>query len=117
MGLQLKWAKTPDQDWYTLAGHNFSGIKTVGVYHIWCVGDGCKFNVRSGQGVIGARLTAHKADTAITRHEQSGTLYVTWAEAPQQHLDRVERYLADYYQPVEGDRYPDVNPLVVNLPG
>jgi len=115
--MKLKWAKRADGGWYSLEGYNFSSIKTLGVYHIWCVGDGRNFNVRPGQGIIGARLTAHKADPNIMRHAKSGTLYVTWATVPQAHLDRVERYLADQYRPVEGDRFPDVDPLVVNLPG
>ena len=42
---------------------------------------------------------------------------VTWAVVPAHQLDGVERYLADTYQPIEGDRFPDVEPLVVNLPG
>lgn len=113
----LQWAKNQEGGYYTLKGYNFSEIKAVGVYHIWCVGNGRKFNVRSGQGIIGARLTAHKADPNIMRHAESGTLYVTWAVVPSLLLDRVERYLAEYYQPVEGDRFPDVEPLVVNLPG
>ena len=32
-------------------------------------------------------------------------------------LDRVERYLANYYRPVEGDRFPDAVPLPANLAG
>lgn len=115
--LNLQWAKGPDDKWYTLDGWNFADIKTIGVYNIWCVGAARNFNVRTGQGIIGARVTVHKSDTNITRHRASGTLYVTWAEVPQQYLDRVERYLAERFGPVEGDRFPDVVPLVVNLPG
>lgn len=115
--LTLKWAKAPDGEWFTLEGWNFADIKTVGVYHIWCVCMDRKFNVRSGQGIVGARLTAHKADQVIINHKRSGTLHVTWAEVPPAHLDGVERYLADRYRPVEGDRYPDAVPIQVNLPG
>jgi hypothetical protein len=53
----------------------------------------------------------------IMRHRTKGTMYVTWAAVPANQRDGVERYLADMYQPVEGDRFPDVVPLVVNLPG
>lgn len=65
----------------------------------------------------GARLMAHRADPSITRHNKSGTLYVTWAAVQAGLLDQVERFLADQYGPTEGDRYPDVSPLAVNLPG
>ena len=89
---------------------------TVGVYFIWCAGNPST-NVRTGQGIIGARLVAHRADPMIMRHRTKGTMYVTWAAVPANQRDGVERYLADMYQPVEGDRFPDVVPLVVNLPG
>lgn len=62
-------------------------------------------------------MMAHRADVEITRHRSGGTLYVTWAEVPQAYLDGVERFLAYYYQPLEGDRFPDAVPIAVNLPG
>jgi hypothetical protein len=114
--IKLTWAKQPNGDWYTLEGFDFSKITTVGVYFIWCEGNPST-NVRPGQGIIGARITAHKADPKIMRHKTTGTMRVTWAAVPAHQLDRVERYLADMYQPIEGDRFPDVEPLAVNLPG
>lgn len=114
--ISLVWAKTAQGAWHQLQAWDFSSITSIGVYHIWCVGKNVKFNVRSGQGIIGARLTAHKNDPQIMKHANSGTLYVTWAAVPSGQLDGVERYLADHYRPVEGDRYPNVTPLVVNLP-
>lgn len=115
--IQLKWAKAPNGEYYTLQGWDFTGIKAVGVYHIWCVGKDGTYGVRSGQGLVGARITAHKSDPKITRHSANGTLGVTWATVPAADLDGVERYLADQFGPVEGDRYPDVVPIPVNLPG
>lgn len=97
-------------------GVDFSKIATVGVYFVWCEGNPST-NVRAGQGIIGARLTAHKADPDIMRHANNGTLRVTWAAVAAHQLDGVERYLGDMYQPIEGDRFPNVEPLVVNLPG
>lgn len=115
--IKLTWAKTPENKWFALQKWDFSEIKTVGVYHIWCIGTDRKYNVRSGQGIIGARLTAHKGDAGITKHAKNGTLFVTWAEVPADLLDGVERFLADHYKPVEGDRYPDVEPIQATLPG
>jgi hypothetical protein len=115
--VKVTWAKAPDGSYYTLTGWDFSSITIVGVYHIWLVGNGFKRNIRSGQGIIGARLGVHKTDSKITRHGADGPLHVTWAAVPAAHLDAVERYLADQFQPVEGDRYPDVAPMAVNLPG
>jgi hypothetical protein len=114
--LTLKWKQMPGGGWYPLEGYNFSEIELVGVYFIWCDGNP-SVAVRAGQGRIGARISVHKSDPDIMRHRSRGTMRVTWAEVPAEHLDRVERYLADYYRPIEGDRYPDVVPLVVNLPG
>ncbi len=115
--IEMQWAKSPTGEWHTLTGNDFSKIQTVGVYHIWCVGPDRNVNIRSGQGIVGARLMAHKADANIMRHARNGVLYVTWAAVSQQYLDRVERYLADQFRPVEGDRFPDVAPLAVRLPG
>lgn len=114
--IKLKWATKQDGSYYTLEGYDFSKITTVGVYVIWCAGNP-SVNIRVGQGIIGARLTAHKADNDIMRHKSRGTLYVTWAAVPSHQLDGVERHLGDMYQPVEGDRFPQVAPLAVNLPG
>ena len=113
----LVWAKTAQNTWHNLLAWDFSSIKSIGVYHIWCVGKSVNYNVRCGQGIIGARITVHKNDPQIVKHANSGTLYVTWAAVPSAQLDAVERFLADHYRPVEGDRYPDAPPLVVNLPG
>lgn len=114
--LSLNWATKDNGDWYELNSYDFSKIDTVGVYHIWCGGEQ-PYSVRPGQGKIGPRIEAHKGDLKIMSHERSGTLYVTWAEVPKQYLDQVERYLADQFGPVEGNRFPDVVPLEVNLPG
>ena len=114
--INVKWATRPNGDWYTLEGFDFSKITTVGIYFIWCAGNPST-NVRPGQGIIGARIMAHKADPLIIRHKTKGTMYVTWAAVSAHQLDGVERYLADMYQPIEGVRFPDVEPLVVNLPG
>lgn len=113
--MKVEWAIGPD-GWHKLDGHNFSEITTVGVYFIWCDGNPST-NVRAGSGITGARITVHKNDPMITRHKARGTMRVTWAAVPEHLIERVERYLADMYRPIEGDRYPDVEPLVVNLPG
>lgn len=113
--MKVEWAKGPN-GWLTLEDHNFSGITAVGVYVIWCNRNPATV-VRVGSGIIGARITAHKSDPMITRHKTKGTLHITWAVVPEAQMQKIERYLADQYQPLEGDRYPDVPPLVVNLVG
>ena len=113
--MRVQWAKGPD-GWLKLEDHNFSSITTVGVYFIWCDGNPST-NIRAGSGITGARITVHKSDPKIMRHRARGIMRVTWAEVPQALIERAEKYLADSYRPIEGDRYPDVLPLIVNLPG
>ena len=71
--------------------------------------------VRIGQGGIAARLTAHRADQAILAYRQRGKLMVTWAALLASQMDGVERFLANRYTPLIGDRHPDVLPIEVNL--
>lgn len=114
--INVNWSTTQTGEWFTIEGYNFSSITALGVYIIWCEGQP-GIPIRIGQGVIGARLTAHKSDHLIMRHRTKGTMRVTWAEVPALSLDGVERFLGDLYQPIEGDRFPDATPLRVNLPG
>lgn len=61
------------------------------------------------------RLRAHRADPAMIAAALSG-LNVTWAAVHPAYRDGVERYLAEEYRPLIGDRYPNVAPIPVNLP-
>ena len=71
--------------------------------------------VRVGQGIIKDRLAKHRLDNDILKY-RSYRLSVTWAEVSSENLDGVERYLGDILQPLVGSAFPDVNPIVVNLP-
>ncbi len=107
----LNWAKR-GSEWYRL--HSILPGSTLrrGVYLIWDPYDNGRV-VRLGQGYIAERLRAHRNEPEIQR----GTgLLVTWAETSQIHLDGIERYLADIYQPTLGHRFPNVMPIPVNLP-
>ena len=115
---KLQWA-TGKNGHYRLDSLIFSRIQTAGVYVIWQSG-GMLYRptiIRVGQGDIGNRLQAHLNDTAVNRYNTQGNpLYVTWAEAGLLVRDGVERYLAETYRPLVGDRFPDAPRLVVNLP-
>ena len=114
MALSLDWVKCVDDEWCSLGRVDLTNVNVVGVYIIWRAGR-C---VYVGQGDIADRLTSHRSDPTITRHGQSGTLCVTWAQVrAESNLDGVERYLAEQYKPLEGTNFPDVTPLPVNLPG
>jgi len=112
--MQLHWVKNTKQDWIDLARVDLSSVKTTGVYVIWQGFRGGKV-VRIGQGDIKARLTEHRQNYQIMRHAGSNGLLVTWASVNSLALDGVESYLAQQYSPIEGERFPDVVPIQVNL--
>jgi hypothetical protein len=113
--MNLKWVKCNDgQSWCTLAKVSLDKVATTGVYVIWKPGNPGQV-VHLGQGNIAARLSSHRGNPVIMKHGDD--LRVTWAAVPAADLDGVERYLYDKYQPIEGQRAPDVPPTPVNLPG
>jgi len=69
-----------------------------------------------GQGNIRDRLGRHRDDPRIQAYTKFG-LYTTWASVESAKRDGVETYLADFYQPLVGERRPDAAPIRVNLPG
>ncbi len=109
----VSWVTCTDNVWCTLSKVNLSNVTQVGVYVIWQRDkDGAV--VKVGQGNIKDRLTAHRNDSSITKY---GELSVTWAVVDRQDLDGVERYLGNRYSPIVAQRFPDVPPIAVNLPG
>lgn len=114
----VTWVRPDPASWFVLEGTDFSPLgKTQGVYAIWHEGSPGRY-VRAGQGLIGARLAVHQTEPAIVAYRSFGILRVTWAAVPgSSDRDQVERYLAETLKPLVGDRFPDVVPLAVNLPG
>ena len=72
--------------------------------------------VRVGQGDIATRLGEHRNDPEILAYAKLGTLRVTWASVPANQRDGVEAYLADTWNPLVGERFPNVAPITVNSP-
>ncbi len=112
MALELQWVKCSDH-WCSLQRVNLGPVKASGVYVIWEQG-GDNRVVRVGQGDIADRLNQHRNDPTITSY---GELLVTWASVDEWYMDGVERYLADMYSPLVGDRFPFAEPIAVNLLG
>ena len=110
----LSWIKCGD-DWCPLETVNLKDVRTEGLYLIWHGGNPSRV-VRIGQGDIKDRLTAHRADLEILAYRKSGTLYVTWAAVSAAQRDGVERYLANQWNPLVGDAFPNVLPIAVNSP-
>ena len=113
----VSWVKCSDgTSWCPFEKVGLAGVTAQGVYVIWHEGQPGR-TVRVGQGDIAARLTAHRSDQQILAYRQYGTLMVTWAEVPAQSRGGIERYLANHYKPLVGEAWPDVTPILVNLPG
>ncbi len=113
--LAVTWVKSTTGTWLPLETVDLSEVKTSGVYVIWYAGNPGQV-VRVGQGDIANRLSAHRNDKAVLAYKTNGLLLVTWATVSASQVDGAERFLADHYKPLIGDRYPDADPIVVNLP-
>jgi hypothetical protein len=82
-----------------------------GVYIIWS--NNVKRVLKIGSGQIRERLMEHINNPEILIYKD---LYVTWTFVEGEQMLGIEKYLGDLYEPIIGDRFPDVTPVVVNLP-
>ena len=116
--MQLQWIKCIGDEWCPFGGLDLAKVTEHGVHIVWHGGNAphAPHTVYVGQGDVADRIADHRNDQKITRHAQKGALYVTWASVPVAQRDGIERYLADRYSPLEGDRHPEVAPLAVNSP-
>jgi hypothetical protein len=108
------WNRPTIDTWYALS-LDFSKVKDFGVYVIWQRGNPGRV-VKVGQGEICDRFSSHKRDRDILQHGNPD-LSVTWAVVSGALADGVELYLGDHYKPLVAERFPDVVPIPVNLPG
>ena len=111
----LNWVRCgTDRRFCSLERLNLTDTSDDGVYIVWCSGDRV---VRVGQGDIRERLSEHRRDNNILRHRSRGQLLVSWASVNDPRLrGKIERYLGDTLDPIEGEKFPDVAPMQVNLP-
>lgn len=113
--LSLKWIKLVNGDYCSFTSVNLANVSASGVYIIWHAGNPSRV-VYVGQGDIAARLTAHRSRQDILAYGRLGKLYVTWATVPASQQDGVERYLANAWSPLVGEKHPDAAPIAVNSP-
>lgn len=86
-----------------------------GVYMIWRNNDGTVVYVGSGDI---DRLWDHLNEYRIIKYPNLMANYAIIGGNDSDIWRGIERYLADKYKPLEGDRYPaDVDPIEVNVPG
>ncbi len=115
--MKLDWAKCVGGVWCSFQEVNLAGVNTRGVYMIWYLGKQGQAGrvVYVGQGNIADRLRSHRDNRQIQAFASHGLL-VSWASVAPAHLDGVERYLADQWQPLVGDAHPNVSSIAVNAP-
>lgn len=118
--ISVQWIKCGDDnhwcDLYRLdLSKNLDGA--AGVYMIFYLGSGNESGrvVRVGQGNVAERLAAHRTDSDINAYKSNGLL-VTWARVHGKQQGGVEKYLADTFDPLVGDRFPNRIPIEVNSP-
>jgi hypothetical protein len=115
--VRVNWVKPRDGGWFSLRRLKLETVVRLGgCYVIWEAGQPSTA-VRVGQGIIPNRLGEHRRDRLIMEYGPSDSLYVTWTILPENLWDGVEVFLAQYYEPLVGVRYPEASPIRVNLPG
>lgn len=117
--MQVNWVKNNSNgQWFDLLRLNLNApyfLDKIGVYVIWYAGATAKV-IRVGQGHIGSRLSEHRNNPEISRYSNYGQLKVSWALIGSQQLrDGVEKFLYNSYNPLVGERAPQVTPISVNL--
>ena len=113
-GRELNWIKCQDNKPCDFRTVRLDGVNTQGIYVIWYRGNPGRV-VRIGQGDIAERLVAHRQDEDILAY-QNRRLYVTWAAVDRRDRDGIEKYLADTFPPLVGERFPQADPIEVNAP-
>lgn len=107
-------------DWHKLTRINSSALDLAselisGVYVMWLMAPGdVESVVHVGSATnVGNRLDQHENSEEFG--EIADSVYVTWANVSEDIMQRVEKYLGDYYNP-PNSIFPDVEPLKVNPP-
>lgn len=117
--MTVEWGTCGDDShWCNLRALNLESPVFLrnGVYIIWHEGNPGRV-IYIGQGDLATRLEIHRNDDRILQYARKGTLRVTWAIVPRQdQRNGIERYLADYWKPLIGKRFPNVEPISVNSP-
>ena len=117
----LNWKRCYGDVWCMLNAvnldHEYFNKDISGVYIIW---HGSTSSIKPrvvyvGQGNIKDRIMHHRKNPEIQNYEYLG-LYVTWARVSEKYRDGVEAYLADKWDPIVGEHYPEVLPIEVNSP-
>lgn len=117
MPLEVKWAKSQDNDWHNLLDVDLDDELlngTEGVYIIWHGGEDPAV-VSVGEGSIWDQLIDHRHNPNILRFLRY-SLFVTWALVPADQRDGVVKYLTRVLTPKNECAVPECKQIGVNLP-
>jgi len=121
--LTLHWYKNKLDTWLPFPDINLDTVGSTGVYVIWGIfkvnGGTITKAIRLGQGVVKDRLASHKQDPDVKKWLGDTRLqnaFVTYADVNAADRSGVESYLAEAYDPLVGERFPNVTHIRVNLP-
>ncbi|MEG9862765.1 MAG: hypothetical protein V6Z81_09835 [Parvularculales bacterium] len=112
--MELDWIKCQNNRWCSFERLKLNNLDYDGVYVIFFEST-LNTVVRVGQGNIKERISAHRSDSEITKYAKY-KLLVTWARVANSDLNGVEAFLGDFWDPLVGDNYPDVEFIRVNSP-
>ena len=113
--LKLNWRKSiRGSNWINLQNLDLNMIEDIGVYVIR-TGLRIGTTLYVGQGLISQRLSEHRRTLKNDGYRMS-SLKVAWGSVPRLQRDGVERFLFNFFNPIKGQRAPDVEPIKVNLP-
>ena len=115
LSTQLNWSSSKtDDDWHWFPIVKLNQINDEGVY---VIRNGLYLGntLYVGQGNIAERLSEHKTTLRHKRYNIQD-LWVAWATVSSENKNGVERFLYNYFKPIESKRCPEALPISVNLP-
>lgn len=111
--LDLNWTPSMPLETFNYVNFDFSD----GVYIVWRpeLDTNLRRAVYVGQGKIKPRLSFHRR-TKLDATDGEAYLRATWAAVEKDKRDGVEAFLAECLQPEQGEVWPNVANILVNLP-
>lgn len=113
MEKKLDWLKCEKNEWCPLASVNLDHDLLKDKKGVYLIFTGNKV-IRLGSGILSERLYEHRNNPEIVKGNDD--LKVTFAHVNENQMEGIEKFLADYYKPEIGERFPNRTPIKVNLP-
>jgi hypothetical protein len=111
--MKVNWIKLTNHQWANFKTQSLEQICDMkGVYIIWTMDDGV---IRVGSGNIKQRIEEHRKNKDIYQYDNLKFTFTIIKSEDIMH--GIEAYLGKIkFEPIVGKNYPDVDPIVVNVP-